>query len=59
MLHISINTAVISIYLETLGRLTVSQVTANKMIIETYLIYSSFFLDTKEWLLPDLSELRM
>lgn len=48
MLHISINTAVISIYLETLGRLTVSQVTANKMIIETYLIYSSFFLDTKE-----------
>lgn len=56
MLHISINTAVISIYLSTLGRLTVSQVTANKMIIETYLIYSSFFLDTKDWLLPDLSK---
>lgn len=59
MLHISINTAVIIIYLGTLGRLTVSQVNANKMIIETYLIYSSFFLDTKEWLLPDLSKLRM
>lgn len=56
MLHISINTAVISIYL---GTLTVSQVNANKMIIETYLIYSSFFLDTKEWLLPDLSKLCM
>lgn len=59
MLHISINTAVISIYLGTLGRLTVSQVNANKMIIETYLIYSSFFLDTKEWLLPHLSKLCM
>lgn len=59
MLHISINTAVISIYLGTLGRLTISQVNANKMIIETYLIYSSFFLDTKEWLLPDLSKLCM
>lgn len=59
MLHISINTAVISIYLGTLGRLTVSQVNANKMIIETYLIYSSFFLDTNEWLLPHLSKLCM
>lgn len=59
MLHISINTAVISIYLGTLGRLTVSQVNANKMIIETYLIYSSFFLDTKDWLLLDLSKLCM
>lgn len=59
MLHISINTAVISIYLGTLGRLTVSQVNANKMIIETYLMYSSFFLDTKDWLLLDLSKLCM